>query len=328
MARQAFPDSLRSRIGIGLVAAIYPAAVTFTGLVLSENFFIAAASWLVYFAFFAPLDSVQRSRWVIGIVTTASVLSLTRVEGVAIAVIAVAVAAVLRKLPVALTAITLLAVLVAPGLLVIRNDVAIGRVELSDSIYRDANLLLSFDNGDPSNPLYRQGQALAYRGTSSAASRARFHSAISHFISNKLHDDAGSVIKFKAKGVGNFFFPPPVWNWAIEDFGHNYTLGDSVRHVDGRNVIRLAWSLVLAFQYVAALVGMRRWWRQRRRAFVAGMVVSPIVALALTIPFQADPRGWLLPSFLLIVPAGAGIAGASRVRAPITTPIEGVSVEA
>ena len=56
VGRRVFADRPRSRLALGLAAALYPPLITYTGMAFSENLSIAAVSWLAYVAFFASFD--------------------------------------------------------------------------------------------------------------------------------------------------------------------------------------------------------------------------------------------------------------------------------
>jgi hypothetical protein len=306
MARQIFPRRPRVQLAVTLVAALYPSVVTFAAYALTENLLFAAGSWFLYLAFFSPTATRRPVVWLTGIFVVASLLSLARAESVALVVLGVVLATVVRHLQRALAAAALVAVLIAPAAWIVRNDVAVGRVELSDSIYRDDNLLLSVDHGNPYTPLYLWGERLAHEGTGNVAARAQFHSDVMHHVSAVLRRSPGSVVTFKIKGLANFFFVPPVVSWAYQNFSSNYLASHSITHLGPRNVIRLAWSLLLIVQYVAALVGLVLWWRQKRYREVLALLLYPAIALALTVPFQADQREWTFAAFLLILPAAEG----------------------
>jgi hypothetical protein len=306
IARQLFAERPRMQLSAVLVAALYPPLVTFSGLVLVENLLFVAGSWFLYLAFYSPMATRRPLAWLAGIFVTALLLSLSRSEGVAMALVGMLLASRLRRLPLALAVGAIAAVLVAPAAWIVRNDVAVQRIQLTDSMYLYTNLLLSFNNGSATDPLYLRGVALAYDGTSSADSRSRYESDVSHYVSDRLRHSLGSVLSFKVKGFFNFFFVPPVWNWALERFSRNYTLGDAIRHPGVRNAIRFAWSLLLIAQYLAAALGLRLWWRRKQYRDLCGLLLYPLIALVLTIPFQADQRAWTFAAFLLILPAVEG----------------------
>lgn len=309
IARRVFWE--RPRLG-GLsawAAAVYPPAVTFTGLVLSENLSAAAGCWLVYLLFFAVIGRGRHlALWLSAVFVAGSMLILDRAEGILIVLLGLLLAVAVRRIRITLAGIALVAVLIVPAAWVSRNDAELGRIELTDAVYRDANLLLSVNDGDPTDPLYRRGVALAYAGTSNSTERAAYHRAVMQRVSEVLRARPADVLSFKAKALGNFVFVPLVWNWALEHFTENYTLGDAVRHLNARDAARVAWSLVLVVQYAAALLGLWLWVRQRRYREVCGLLVYPVVALALTIPFQADERQWWVAGFLMLVPAAEGVA--------------------
>jgi hypothetical protein len=307
IARQIFSDRPRVQLAVMLVAAVYPSVVTFTAFALTENLLFAAGAWFLYLAFFSPSATRRPVIWLAGIFVVASLLSLTRAESVVIVVLGVLLAAVVRHLPRALAAAALVAVLLAPAAWVIRNDVAVGRAELSDSIYRDDNLLLSVDHGNWNTPLYLRGERLAHEGTGNAAARARFHSEVMNHISTVLRQSPGSVVSFKIKGLVNFFFVPPVVSWAYENFSSNYLASHAITHLRARSLLRLAWSLLLIGQYAAAICGLVVWWRRKRYREVLALLLYPAVALALTVPFQADQREWTFAAFILILPAAEGV---------------------
>ncbi len=303
---EVFAASESKQLAVALLAATYPPSVTFTGLVLSENLLYAAGSWFIYLAFFAPIVRTRPLVWLAGLFVAGALVAAARTEGVLLAVIGIALALSLRRPPVAVAVAAVAVVLVAPALWAVRNDAALGRFELVDSAYRDANLLLSVNDGNAADPLFVRGVALGHIGESSALARARYESAVGHRISRALRDQPGRVLSFKVKGLADFPFVPPVWNWAIERFSRNYLLSHAARNLGPRNAIRLAWSLLLLVQYGLALLGLSRWFRRRQYRYVIGLLLYPCLALALTIPFQADPREWSFAALLLLVPAVEG----------------------
>jgi hypothetical protein len=230
-------------------------------------------------------------------------LSLDRAEGAVIVVVGVIAALLLRKAPRMAVLCVCFVAFLAPVGWAIRNDVVVGHLELSDPLYRDQQFLLPFTDGSQSNPLFLEAGRIGARGRMNSVARTRYPHEVWEVAT---HTPISRAVKFDIKALANFAFVPPVWGWAIESFADDYTLGESVRHLSARNVVRIAWSACLVLLYALAGAGIVHWWRRRRHTYVVALLIYPCIEVLIAIPFQADPREWLFASLLAIIPAAQG----------------------
>jgi len=310
IAEAVFANRPRLLRGTAIALTFFPSAVTYAGLAMSENVLLAAVPWLVYLIFYSPAFSStavsghSRLRWFLGMLVSGGSLCLTHAEGVAIVIVGIGLAAVIRRPPARVVVIAVALALAAPVAWVVRNDVVLHRMELNDSMYTDAAVLQNFTHGSQTSPLYLEAVHLGVDGTSSPAARARYRHEMDALISRT---PVSAVVKYKVDATANVLFTPLVWNWALEKFDSNYTLGDALRHISTRNIVRVVWSVALAVLYLFAALGLVLWWRSRRRVFVLAILLYPVVELLVSLPFQADPRQWLLAVLLAVFPAAEGV---------------------
>lgn len=301
IAREVFGDHLLVRLVAVLAAAVYPPLVTYTSVAYAENLSIAALCWFVYVAFFQPVAAGRRRTWLIWLLLTSAVVTLTRSEGTIVVVVGVLLATRLRSFSVSSAVISLFVVLIAPAAWVVRNDVATTRLELSDSLYQNDTLLLSFNDGNLDAPLYLRGEALAYQ--SSTRGRSQYQHAVFTYIGDAIKHRPASVVAYKLKSLIDFPFMPVVWSWsAVRD----YSLSDAVRDPTFKNLLRVAWSIILLAQYILAILGFRKWWREGLRRYTFALALYPTIAVLLAIPFHSEPRLWFGAAVLLIIPAAEG----------------------
>jgi 4-amino-4-deoxy-L-arabinose transferase-like glycosyltransferase len=317
---QSLLKSPAARIASTLVAAVYPALVTYSAVAYSENLSICAECWLVYVAFCCPVKRKAWWGWVLSVGIIAAVVSLTRAEGAFLSLLGVTLALRIRRTPLLYTCVAIVLVVLVPLAWAIRNEATVGRFELTDPIMRDQTLLLSVNNGQ-FTPLYinelkaaRDQPALHDSLPSSRASagqRAKYHEQVASFISRQLSTRPFGVAAYKAKSLINLPFVPFAWQWSTTS---DYSLSDSLRHPNVRNAIRIIWSVVLLAQYIFAGIGLRVWWRQRRYRSLVTILLCPVLAFLLAVPFHADLRLWYAPALLLVIPAVEGITACASDR--------------
>jgi len=299
IARETFGDHYRLRRATGLAVAVYPPLVTYSSLALSENLSIAALSWFCYIAFFQPMPVRRRWHWLLSLLLAGTVVTLSRSEGAVVVIVGALVAGRLRHLPRSFAVVTLLVALIAPLGWAARNDIAVHRVELSDSAYLDSTLLLSFNDGNQDAPLYRRGSAVGM-GSSNSARSAYQHSVVA-YVRNALEQRATSVIAYKVKSLANFPFIPFVWTRSATS-----SFSALVQHLTAHDMIQIFWSVILLVQYLLAIIGFAKWWRDRQYRYVAGLLLYPIIAFGLAVPFHAQLRLWFGAAVLLVIPAAEG----------------------
>lgn len=306
IATVVFADRPKLIVVAGVACAVFPSALTFVDTGLSENVLLAAGPWFLYAAF---LWGGRRSLgWFALLFVSATSLAMARAEDIVVVVIGLLLGCRFARVPAKIVVAALCVVLVVPLGWAVRNDHVLGRFELTDPMYRDAQLLMQVTDGSQDSPMYLRGIALGYDGRANAAERAAYQQQVFQLIE---HGSVTKIVKFDAKNFANFPFVPLVWTWALRDFDTSYTLGDSIRNLDFRNGLRVLWSVVLLLMYCLAAIGLVRWWRIDRRRVVM-IVLYPVVAVVVAIAVVADPRQWLLPSMLLILPAVEGAAVCSE----------------
>ena len=223
MASRVF-EPTRLVTATGLVAALYPPFITYTGVAYAENLAIPAICLFVYVAFLHPMPK-RGWIWVLAVGGAAVLIAMTRAEGIALVVLGVVLASWFRRLPVVLVAAALIAVVAVPLAWAARNEHVVHRFELGDPLDRDVTLVLSTNDGDFTDPLYRRGVTLGHDGTSSSAARDAYHDDVTSAIRHAFDTNRGHVLAYKAKSLLNFPFTiPVVWTWAAE---RDYSLSDA-----------------------------------------------------------------------------------------------------
>jgi hypothetical protein len=303
ISREVFGQSDRATVWAGMLAALYPTMVTYVGLAYSENLSVAATVLLIYVVFFASW-SPSRVGWVVKLGATASLLVLTRPEGVLVASVAVFVCVLVRRPPSIVAAMAIGVVLLAPITWATRNFIEFGRFELTDPTNSQVTVLLTFDGGNFSDATYIRGVRIGYQGAAATPEeRKAYTREMTSFVAQRFKAAPASIITYKAKSLLNFPFSPPVWTWAAQ---RDYGLSEAIRHLDATGVARIVWSTVLIVEYALATVGIVAWRRTGRSGWAAGILLYPACALALAIPFHSELRLWFAAALLLVVPAVEG----------------------
>lgn len=286
--------ALRLREALALaataVAALFIATASFAGDLAAENLSVPAVLALVYVVLLNP---PRRRLWLfVGGTLLAWLAALTRQELLVFAVIAAILAGRHLRLGFWLTALLVACFLVGPAAWVVRNDVTVHRLEYTDSIQADEAYLVAVNDNEGS-PLYREGEAMNPRFVPPSVRDAYQHAVIKydeHFLEHHF----ATFLEDKIKAGVEYPFITPV-------YGPRFDSGLML-------LARLAWSLVLAAEYVLALIAAWHWWKGGRRWDTIAMGVFPVFALLLIVVDNPEPRYWL-PADLLLVPAA--FAGAT-----------------
>ncbi len=229
---------------------------------------------------------------------------LDRAEGVAVVLIGIVVMGLVRRVPVKMATIAMVAICLVPAGWAVRNQLQIGRFELTDPMSAYVNAVLSVTDGNFSGPLYQQGVRLAEEGGGTHPhQRERAAAADRHEIASQLSHNTLHVLAYKAKCLANFPFIPLVWSWSA---GGDYGLSQAAAHLNSRNILRLVWSVLLFCSYVLAVVGLVAWLRRGKWDWVAGVLLYPVLAFLVAVPFPSELRVWFAAAAILIVPSVAG----------------------
>lgn len=313
IARRVFAEQPRLAFGVGLAAALYPTLVAFAAVGYSENLYVCAICWFIYAVFFQPTRDGGRLRSIVTIFVSGTLVAFARSEGIVVLVAASVIGLWLRNGARRGIVIALALVLIAPVGWALRNDAAVGRLELTDPVGRDMTLLLSFNNGRLTSPLFHYGLVIARdqpalgdalpRNAASVSERGAYHDAVISYVKVSLRTRLGGIIAYKAKSLAELPFVPIVWQWSTHS---DYAITESASHVTPRNLARLAWGVLLLLEYCLALGGLVRWWQQRRYRDLAAVMLYPVIVFGLAIPFHAELRLWFPAALLLLLPAGEG----------------------
>ena len=281
--------SERLALAATAVAALFIATASFAGDLAAENLSVPAVLALVYVVLLKP---PRRRLWLfVGGSLLAWLAALTRQELLVFAVIAAILSGRHLRLGFWLTALLVACFLVGPAAWVARNDVTVHRLEYTDSIEADEAYVVAVNDNEGS-PLYREGEAMNQRIVPPSVRNAYQHAVI-RYDEQFLEHHFGQFVKDKIKAGIEYPFITPV-------YGPRYDSGLML-------LARLAWSLVLAAEYVLAVIAGWNWWKGDRRWHTIAMGAFPVFALLLVVVDNPEPRYWL-PADLLLVPAAfAGV---------------------
>lgn len=293
---------------VGVVGAVWPPMVTYTGYALTENLTVAAVTWLVWGAAAEP----GRRRDAAMLLASIGLL-FCRAEGIVIVAAALAIVYAGRAWRTgAVIGLVLVALTVG---WVARNDAQVGRLELTDPAYRNATLLLSVNHGDINDPDFQQGVGFARRAPVGDNGRSEYQQLVKDRLSDGL---TGSTVAYKMKSVASLPFGPVVYEWANTSAGGS--VGDALAGRTPRDLARLAWDAALAVMYVLAAAGLWSWWQEGRKRLVLAVLLYPVVVLLVSVPFHAEQRLWFAAAWVLVVPAVGKLSARRSTSSAMTSP--------